>query len=171
MWPRPARQRRGVGVEPRQTEGTTPRVHGPRAARTAATAAARSRSTISAETRATAIPEAAQLPVSLGVIELAPEVGAAIDLDDEPDVGREEVDDEGVEDDLPTKPNAELATAQRLPETRLRECRMHAHVASPRREASDGDVIEAAREATTHGDLRAPRGWARRLRPRPATLP
>ena len=101
-----------------------------------------------------AVAEAAKEPVAHGVVELASSVNGAVDLDDEADAGSEEVDDEGVRDDLAAKANAEASAAQRLPEEALRACRMHANVASPRDEACEGDVVEAV----THGDLRAPRG-------------
>ena len=79
-------------------------------------------------------------PVAHGVVELTAAVDTAVDLDDEADAGSEEVDDEGVEDDLAAKADAEASAAQRLPEEGLRACRMHAHVASPRDEACEGAV-------------------------------
>ena len=87
-----------------------------------------------------AVAEAAKEPVAHGVVELTAAVDTAVDLDDEADAGSEEVDDEGVRDDLAAKANAEASAAQRLPEEALRACRMHAHVASPRDEACEGAV-------------------------------
>lgn len=63
-----------------------------------------------------AVAEAAELPIPLGVVELAPDVDAAVDLDDEAHARSEEVDDEGMEDDLPAEAHPELATAERRPE-------------------------------------------------------
>jgi hypothetical protein len=86
---------------------------------------------------------------------------AAVDLDHKSYGGREEVDDEGPEDDLAPESDAKLAGAKGIPELALGGGWVHTHVTGTRSELVTGNEVEGTTEAVTHEGLLCPRQWGR----------
>lgn len=94
-----------------------------------------------------------EVGVSTAVKRLAAVVSRAIDLDGEPMLGSEEVDDGVREDDLPAEFGAELSTAEGLPEDSLGGCGMAAQVLGAGSEK--GAFVTKRWKQKAHRDLRA----------------
>jgi hypothetical protein len=97
------------------------------------------------------IPQAPEPPLAPSISASPERVVAAIDLDDQFCLGRDEVNDVLPEDCLPAKRNAESFCTERCPEPALRSSGRNAHLLSPRREKLR--ALSGAGIPRAHSDL------------------
>ena len=96
-------------------------------------------------------PELGKPPIPPSVMTLAVLMRGAIHLDDEAKPRTGKVDNEGGDDELPAKPEAEARALEVLPESKFGSGRVEAHTASELLEASGASDRDSS--ASKHGDL------------------